>query len=877
MRTNARSPEAGSLQNVKSRFVWIFAVIFAVAAVSFIALFSFFRLERLHTLQVTRATSMVTGLGRQLQHVNPNDQDAFFNAFSTALHGDRLFDCLVITDGSSNQSRYWPSESCVDATSRREDKVSFSSSSVAEWKPGLQITAFFNRTATLDDFAEEFWTVLITAISTYFLTLVAGYIGLHFAVRKPIRALMSNVVDLIETDVGVSRGSKFRGEIAQLSRHYLQVISRLRDLRRQEALRRSVTQTAFDCVITIDEDGKILEFNPAAEDTFGFRAENVVGQTLKDTIVPERFREAHTDGMKRYLKTGERRVIGNRIEIIAVRCDGEEIPIELAISAADVDDRQYFTAYLRDISDRIAQDQELMTAKESAEAGSRAKSMFLAMMGHEIRTPLNGVIGALGLIERKNLAVLDNRYINVAQQSAKQLLIMINDILDFSKIEAGKLDLETSVFDLFDTIEDILAVSTPKAIEKGIDLNAEIDDDTPMRLVGDAVRIQQVLMNLTSNAVKFTESGSVFIKVSTPQISDQEATIRFAISDTGVGIQNSDLKIIFDEFWTKRSHTKDGLSSSGLGLSICKRLVDMMGGDIGCNSTVDVGSTFWFELNLKRPTGAEDTVEKMPHAVINESKEQSTDVHLSGRVLIGEDNPTNQLIVRAMLERLGLQVEVMADGGEVVDAISTRPFDLVLMDIGMPNMDGLEATAAIRAMPTSIARIPIVAMTAYAMHGDRDRILAHGLDAYVSKPINRQELIATLRQWLPMPDDHDASRILSVHESYIDQNIFNELIGNVGAGRIHRIVATYLEELSQRVQSINEAHLKSDIAALEREAHPLKSSSAEIGASVLAAIAAEIETAARANNGVGREAAIASLNAAAKSTRDDLEWIRENL
>ena len=276
---------------------------------------------------------------------------------------------------------------------------------------------------------------------------------------------------------------------------------------------------------------------------------------------------------------------------------------------------------------------------------------------------------------------------------------MINDILDFSKMEAGRLDLEPSVFDLADTVNDVIGVLASRADEKGLSLAAEMGEGLPDYVQADPIRIQQILLNLAGNAVKFTDAGGVVIRAGVSGRTGQTIKIRFEVEDSGIGIEREDHAKLFDDFWVKAQHLAGGASSTGLGLAISKRLVEMMSGSIGFESEKGRGSTFWFELPLALPSAEAIVLQQRQRAPCKAASAVDADVRLSGRVLVGEDNPTNQLIVRAMLERLGLQVEVVADGHKVVEAVAARPYDLVLMDIGMPEMDGLEATAAVRALP----------------------------------------------------------------------------------------------------------------------------------------------------------------------------------
>jgi PAS domain S-box-containing protein len=399
---------------------------------------------------------------------------------------------------------------------------------------------------------------------------------------------------------------------------------------------------------------------------------------------------------------------------------------------------------IQDITDRIERENELNEARNAAEQASVAKSSFLALMSHEIRTPLNAVIGALGLIDSKDLDPSLRKFLNVGRKGAESLLLIINDILDFSKMEAGKLQLEPALFNVQKTIDDVLQVLEQRALKSNISLTGDLDLDVPEFLIGDASRIRQVLLNLCSNAVRFTTKGGVHISLSKPGLQDEITHLRFQVKDTGCGVPLEDQGHLFEEFWGTNTTTMGNTGSTGLGLPISKQLVEMMGGSIGFESDPGRGSIFWFELPLETPGEEAIKVEKNKPKKFKQIAPYEDLPILQGRVLLAEDNPANQLIAQIILERIGLRVDVVANGHEVIAALLSVPYDVVLMDINMPEMDGIEATAAVRKLPGALSSIPIIAMTALAMPGDRERFLSLGIDGYISKPIIREELHACI-------------------------------------------------------------------------------------------------------------------------------------
>ena len=473
-------------------------------------------------------------------------------------------------------------------------------------------------------------------------------------------------------------------------------------------------------------------------------------------------------------------------------------------------------------------------------------------MSHEIRTPLNAVLGALGLIDSKDLDPSLRKFLNVGRKGAESLLLIINDILDFSKMEAGKLQLEPALFNVQKTIDDVLQVLEQRALERNISLTGDLDLDVPEFLIGDASRIRQVLLNLCSNAVRFTTKGGVHISLSKPGLQDEITHVRFQVEDTGCGVPLEDQEHLFEEFWGTSTTTLGNAGSTGLGLPISKQLVEMMGGSIGFESEPGRGSIFWFELPLETPGEEAVKVEKNKPKNFKQIAPYADLPILQGRVLLAEDNPANQLIEQTVLERIGLRVDVVANGHEVIAALRSVPYDVVLMDINMPEMDGIEATAAIRKLPGVLSSIPIIAMTALAMPGDRERFLSRGMDGYISKPIIREELHACIARVLKglelSPATTNSSndiKLTDTDTSIIDAKILSVLIANVGAELLPQIIDTYLSEVPARVDAITAAAACGNCELVEKEAHPLKSSSAYLGAMGLAELASQLERAGR--------------------------------
>jgi PAS domain S-box-containing protein len=537
-----------------------------------------------------------------------------------------------------------------------------------------------------------------------------------------------------------------------IAAHIAVVIDRVRREAEQRRLAHAVDATAESIVLT-DGDGRILRVNTAFTTITGYTAEDALGRTprvLKSGVQDGAF----YDQMWGAIRAGQ----NWSGRLVNRRKDGTEYHASLAIAPVFDEAARVagFVGVERDITDDIRREEELrrnaanlatayedlVLAKESAEAAARAKAEFLATMSHEIRTPMNGVLGFAHLLGETGLTDEQREYVNTIRSSGQSLLGLLNDILDFSKIEAGRMSLERVPFDLERTLRDVVGLLQPQAAERGISIDFEPGPDLPAILLGDPGRVRQVATNLVGNAVKFTPRGRVTVRTRRePEVSG----LRVEVVDTGIGIPADKLGGLFQHFAQVDASTTRRFGGTGLGLAISKHLVELMDGTIGVESDEGRGSTFWFTLPLPLVTQSLAGGERA-----NEPETPGLRLQRGGeplRVLVAEDNTVNQKLARRLLEKAGCEVDVANNGGEAVEMVLRGTYHLVIMDCHMPEMDGFEATRAIRRRRPRDTGLPIIALTASALQSDHDACLAAGMDDFLSKPIVPETLHRCLERW----------------------------------------------------------------------------------------------------------------------------------
>ena len=750
---------------------------------------------------------------------------------------------------------------------------------------------------------------------------------------------------------------------------------------------RHIIENANDIIYEADGRGHFTYVNPAAMRITGFDENELIGRNYLDLIDPD-YREAAANF---YLHQFQTRAEMTYFEFPMITKAGVRIWIgQNVLTISDGERVIGYEAVARDITQRKGIEDELARARDAAVESARAKSEFLANVSHEIRTPLNGVLGMTELLVHTALTPEQREYAEAIRSSGETLLAIVNDVLDLARIESGKLTIEKIDFDIDDVVEAVIEMFVARASAKRIKLRSFISPDVLRQVRGDAHRIRQVLLNLVGNAVKFTDRGEVVVTVMQSAETESGVTIRFLVTDTGVGIPAAVQRRLFTPFTQADGTTTRRYGGSGLGLAISKQLTEAMGGEIGVMSMENEGSTFWFELPLEQQPDAErrpvrswdlsrfrallvdanevnrfmvarhlqatgiaidevDTVADAVAAVREQQHDivvfemqlpdddglalarqirrfntrtrlllltifgkrrsditafhaagvdaflmkpvrrtqvcdtatrlllgempplevkpaQETPRNASARVLLAEDNAVNQLVALGQLRRLGHECVVVSRGGEAVDAIRGGGFDLVLMDCQMPDMDGYEATRRIRQMGGKSASIPVVAMTAHALPGEREKCLNAGMNDYLAKPVSLEQLGAVIRLWASKTSaaQQAAPDVMEDDDHYVldRERVASFLaITRSQPGFLDGLVKTFRQDVPSRLDALRAATASSDAHELALAAHALKSSSGSVGAKRMQTICATLEQKARAGNLEGADASVDQLAA----------------
>ena len=637
---------------------------------------------------------------------------------------------------------------------------------------------------------------------------------------------------------------------------------------------RSLVEAAPEVIFSLAvEDGSFTSLNPAFERLTGWPRDEWIGEPFTSL--------SHPDDVPRAVAHIHQVVLGDPPPPfeLRIRCrSGEERSTEFAITPHREGDRIVrILGIARDITDRHRVEMDLRAAKEAAESANQAKSEFLANMSHEIRTPMNGLIGMTGLLLDTPLDPQQLDYVETIRSSGETLLTLVNDILDFSKIESGRLELEYQPFDLRRCVTGSLDLVAARAAEKSLDLHFNVSDDCPDTVVGDVTRVRQILVNLLSNSVKFTDRGQVSVSVGAKFDPSGEIELEVAVDDSGVGISPDRLDQIFESFSQEDASTTRKFGGTGLGLTISKRLAELMGGSMGVKSTIGQGSTFFFTVPVR---ATEDTAElrRPKRPVIRRGVTRgSLASQLPLKILVADDNVINQKVARLLLENLGYRSDLVANGLEVLEAVRRQSYDVILMDVQMPELDGLEATRRIcREWPDT--RPKIIAVTAGAMRGDREKCLAAGMDDYISKPVQAEELRSALERIGGLEDpSRNTPPTGEPRGSRRPEGIDLDVIRNLHRLRprmLKELIDNFLSTAGHRVSAILTAVERADDQALQTVAHSLKGSSGTLGAVRMSEICAELEMRGR-MQALAKVLAASGVKAEAQKLEREFQLVRE--
>ncbi len=635
-------------------------------------------------------------------------------------------------------------------------------------------------------------------------------------------------------------------EVSGIARNITENKKALLSIQRSENKFRNIIESFIDIYYRTDIAGKITMISPSVLKHTGYAEDEVIGKKV------DKFFENVEDSSKNIKSLFKSGNITN-YEVKVKRKDGElrQFMLNIRMIKNEKGTPVEVEGVARDVTELVKTAEELKSAKEEAEYSLKVKEQFLANMSHEIRTPMNGVIGMIDILSETELNRTQKDYVNTIRSSSETLLTILNDILDLSKLEAGKMNLEYKPFDLKETLKNLVSLFKQKAAETNNILRFEWGNSVPQYIMGDQIRLLQVLSNLTSNAIKFTTSGSIIIKIGM----QPNKNVKFEILDTGVGISPENQLKLFNSFQQLDISTKKAFGGTGLGLAISKELVEMMGGVIGVESKVGKGSIFWFEIKL----------EVAENSQVKEQKKANSEISIenyfkdfSPKILLVDDNAINRKVATEILKKANCNVIGADSGKKAIETFQNNPdFDLILMDIQMPEMDGIETTKVLREKFSN--KLPkVVAMTAYSMQNDKEKFLESGMDDYLSKPIRANLLIQKVEDCI---SGVDRSRSVEVCEEIMDEDtpafeleVLNSLKEMIGAEMLLGVYTDFEIEAKEQLSNIKEAYDRKDVLVVQKELHTLKGNSGTIGLMRIHKITEMIEIPAKTGNLEGFEA-----------------------
>ena len=592
-------------------------------------------------------------------------------------------------------------------------------------------------------------------------------------------------------------------------------------------------------MIISDYQGNIVDANPKALETYGYSKEEFLKLTVPQLVHPD--------------SQGNYETFARDIRIKGISCqeskeirkDGSSFIVEVQGSMVDYYGKPHYLGVLRDITSRKQTEEALINAKKASDAANKAKSNFLAMMSHEIRTPMNAIIGMAELSLQTDLKPEQENNLKVIKESSYHLLNVINEILDFSKIEANKLTIEKIDFDLYYLLDSVIYLFIAQTKEKGLFLNLEKADFLPQYIKGDPIRLKQILVNLINNAIKFTKEGGISIKV----IQEDDSHIVFSVTDTGIGIPEDKHQLIFNSFIQADTSITRKHGGTGLGLTICKNLVEMMGGNITVSSKPDYGSTFSFNIHIEPGDKNKISPQNQPN-----DWEQLKSDSKPLRILLVEDNAVNARIATRFLEKMGHDSVTALNGKEALTILSKESFDIVVMDVEMPEMNGLEATIRIRKGEAGEdkSEIPVIAMTAHALNEFRDECMDSGMNDFISKPVNFYELGIVLKKYHSLSQNVESKVLESNQNEPSSNQVINKreaLVRLDGCEEIFDMIcSSFINDIVDPLDNIVQAFNDKDSDKICFNAHTMKGLCGNISANSSKELAMQMENMAKNGN-----------------------------
>jgi PAS domain S-box-containing protein len=575
----------------------------------------------------------------------------------------------------------------------------------------------------------------------------------------------------------------------------------------------SFLESVPDAIIIVNKEGNIQYSNTQTEVLFGYEKSEIIGNKI-ELLMPSRFREAHQGHRQGYIANPKVRKMGDGMQLFAKHKNQTEFPVEISLSKLETDEGFLVCASIRDVTNQKRIEKELNEAIIKAENAVKSKQQFLSNMSHEIRTPMNAIIGFTKVILKTELTPKQKEYLSAIKMSGDTLIVLINDILDLAKVDAGKMVFEKTPFKLSLSISTMLHLFETKIQEKNLELIVKYDPKIPEVLVGDAVRLHQIILNLVSNAVKFTSEGKITVGVRKLTEDTENVTLEFSISDTGIGIETKKIDKIFENFQQAHSQTSRIFGGTGLGLAIVKQLVEAQGGSILVESEVDKGSTFRFVLGFKKANG---------QTVLDNDITELVDNDIKGvKVLVVEDVELNQLLMRTLLDDFGFECDIADNGKIAVEKLEKNKYDIVLMDLQMPVMNGFQATNYIR--NTLKLSIPIIALTADVTTVDVEKCKAAGMNDYIAKPVDDRKLYSKIVGLIRKPSKTIEIKTFENHkiksQKCTDMSYLNKLTKS-NPKLIIEMINVYLNQTPSLINTIKKSWLEKDLETLKSAIHKL--------------------------------------------------------